>query len=278
MKIYYSCLTPQEDDVIYIHYRDIISRPCVVNLTKLTQQDIEMFTSIKDTDMNLSRPKRKRAQLDYSRFESNEDIEPKPKKQIITRPGREPSAQRIAAQKLITSSQRKKKTPMQILKNTDFDHAPINIDNPLPVNIIIKSYLPEQEHVAPRSKFESAMVDTSSSVNTNLQTNEMEVNDNITQENTINGSDSDATVEYTPPPDPPNSNILDGATPKGRFHNKLCGIKKGKKKRLYYWCAAPTPSSSASAKGAGDCTYVNKLQQLVFNTILVLQDFSLFLD
>ena len=62
----------------------------------------------------------------------------------------------------------------------------------------------------------------------------MKVNDNITQENTNNGSDSDATVEYMPPPDPPNHNILDGTTPKGHFHNKLCGIKKGKKKRLYY--------------------------------------------
>ena len=45
-KIYYSCLMPQEDDIIYIHYRDIISRPCAVKLLKMTQQEIEMFTSI----------------------------------------------------------------------------------------------------------------------------------------------------------------------------------------------------------------------------------------
>ena len=63
MKIYYSCLMPQEDDIIYIHYRDIISRSCAVNLLKLTQQDIEMFTSIKDTDMNLSCPKHKKTRL-----------------------------------------------------------------------------------------------------------------------------------------------------------------------------------------------------------------------
>ena len=45
-------------------------------------------------------------------------------------------------------------------------------------------------------------------------------------------------------------------------------------------CPAPTPSFPLlhQLRAAGDCTWVNKLQQLVFNTILVLQDFSLFLD
>ena len=64
----------------YIHYRDIISRPSVVNPPKLTPQDIKMFTSVKDTDMDLSCPKHNRTKLDYSGFESNEGIEPKPKK------------------------------------------------------------------------------------------------------------------------------------------------------------------------------------------------------
>ena len=104
MKIYYSCLMPQEDDIIYIHYCDIVARPCVVNLPRLTQQDIEMYTSIKDTDINLSQPKHKRTHFDYSGFESNDQTEPKPKKQTVTRPGREPSAQRIATQKLVMSS------------------------------------------------------------------------------------------------------------------------------------------------------------------------------
>ena len=51
---------------------------------------------------------------------------------------------------------------------------------------------------------------------------------------------------------------------------------------IFSVCVAPTPSlslSSVSARSAGDHTlFLNKLQQLVFNTILVLQDFSLFLD
>ena len=56
----------------------------------------------------------------------------------------------------------------------------------------------------------------------------------IILDNTNNGSDSDTTVEYTPPPNPPNPNTSDETTPKGHFYNKLCGIKKGKKKQLYY--------------------------------------------
>ena len=124
--------------------------------------------------------------------------------------------------------------PMQILRNIDFEHVSIdeqsNTDNPPSANNITQSSLPEQEHVAPHNKSEPALVDTSSFANTNLQTNKTKVNDNNTQENTHNGSDRDATVEYMPPPYQPNPNIQDGTTPKGRFHNKLCGIKKSKKK------------------------------------------------
>ena len=107
-KIYYYCLTPQEDNIIYIHYCDIISRPCAVKLFKMTQQEIDMFTSIKDTNMSLSHPKHKRTKTDYSGLESNEETEPKAKNQTVTRPGREPSALRIAARKLLMSSRRKK--------------------------------------------------------------------------------------------------------------------------------------------------------------------------
>ena len=42
-------------------------------------------------------------------------------------------------------------------------------------------------------------------------------------------------------------------------------------------CVALTPSSSASARGTGDHTWVNKLQQF-FYTLSVSQDFNLFLD
>ena len=202
-KIYYSCLTPQEDDIIYIHYRDIISRPCAVKLLKMTQQEIEMFTSIKDNDMSLSRPKCKRTKPNYSGFESNEETEPKAKKQTVTRPGWEPSAQRIAARKLAMSSRRKNKTPMQILKNIDFRSSPVNEQSPTvnlsPSNTITQSDSPEQEDIRPCRESDATLVTASPSACINLQMDELKVDDNNTQDNKNTESDSDATVEYTPP-------------------------------------------------------------------------------
>ena len=235
-KIYYSCLIPQEDNIIYIHYRDIISRPCKVNLLKMTRQEIEMFTSIKDSDMNLAHPKCKRSKPNYSGFESNEDNEPRAKKQVVTRPGREPSAQCIAARKLVMSSRRKNKTPMQILKNIDCGAIPVNEQpssvNPPPKNTITQNDSPEQGDVGPCRESDSTLVTPSSLMHNILQIDISKVNDNSNQDNKNVESDSDATIEYTPPP--PNPDPADEVTPKGCFHNKLCWIKKGKKKQLYY--------------------------------------------
>ena len=123
---------------------------------------------------------------------------------------------------------------MQILRNSDFENLPVNEQsstvNLLSANTITQSNSPEQEDVTPRRESEPMLATASPSASINLQTDESKVNDNSTQDNKNTGSDSDATVEYTPPPNSPNPDTTDETTPKGSFYNKLCGIKKGKKK------------------------------------------------
>ena len=40
--VYYSILTVEQDDIIYLHHKDIVNRTCIVNVEKLTQADIQL--------------------------------------------------------------------------------------------------------------------------------------------------------------------------------------------------------------------------------------------
>ena len=114
--------------MVYIHYKDIVSRPCKIELSKLSQQVIDMYTSIKDDNMKLKHPKCNVPDKSYTGFKDNDDKEPKTKKQVVMRPGHEPSVQCIAARNFAISSRRTNKTPMQILQSIDF--GSITVEGP----------------------------------------------------------------------------------------------------------------------------------------------------
>ena len=47
---YYECLTPSQDEVLYLHHDDIINRKCTVNLNRLTTSEIADITQISTGD------------------------------------------------------------------------------------------------------------------------------------------------------------------------------------------------------------------------------------
>ena len=124
--VYYSVLTLSQDDIIYIHHKDILKRTCKVELFRLSQSEVEnaalsqtndyfcgTFRNDRTLYLKPASAKEKDTQID------DPDWPPKKVKKHSNRPGLKPSSQRIAAQKVIEQNNKKRKrkdyTPVKIL-------------------------------------------------------------------------------------------------------------------------------------------------------------------
>ena len=108
---YYECLTPSQDEVIYLHHDDIINRKWTVKLNRLTTSEIadtsQISTGDKDDQEDVADP----------------NWPPKKKVKRSSRPCSKPSQSRIRAQKIIEDNNKHRKhkdyTPMKILLLTE---------------------------------------------------------------------------------------------------------------------------------------------------------------
>ena len=116
--VYYSILTVEQDNIIYLHHKDIVNHTCIVKVEKLSQSDVPLaHAAIHDSAPSLELPA-------CEPIIKNIDIDPdwpvKKHKKKSTQPGPRPSTQCIAAQCIIEESNRWKKrkdyVPTQILR------------------------------------------------------------------------------------------------------------------------------------------------------------------
>ena len=116
--VYYSILNVEQDDIIYLHHKDIVNHTCAVKLDKLSQTDVCLaHAALCDPAPSLETPT---GESKIKDIDTDPDWPVKKQKKKSTRPGPRPSTQRIAVQHMIEESNRCKKrkdyVPTQILQ------------------------------------------------------------------------------------------------------------------------------------------------------------------
>ena len=162
---YYPVMTPEQDDVDFVNFMDIIDKNCSVTLSNLSTEEIQFEVK----NLKSSSPIQKSSDepdSNITSLESDDDSKdpdygvPAKKKKSSTksnkiRPGRKPSAVRIAAQKLINKTRNGNKQ-----KKTVTEAAP-------PLKDTNKNVSPKPKPVSRKKKKESGTnVAASTSLNT----------------------------------------------------------------------------------------------------------------
>ena len=205
---YYYCLSPGENEVIFLHHDDIVNRECNVVLTKLTEEDInhhmskceEESRNIAATENSSDANSSSDSSVGGTKSDPEWNKRTKTKRPFKYRPRKGPSKARIAAQKVIEENNKRKRRrkialPMKILKDPE-----------LPPNIGLAQ---QSKDVSRTETFPMPVKKADLPEATNAPDD--------------NSTSSDETIIYEPPKNPV----------KKYFSTKTCGIKKTKKIRTY---------------------------------------------